>query len=181
LKLLFQSGDQYVGRDGASGLRFDGVLAAAGVDESQDRATNAVTNAHAVEFVGMYIERAFHVSENFSPGQLCKGYDSKLLGTAQPTNPDVATTAIDNVATARLGHELHELRKQGLADVHEPLPKVLSLRQYPIMKDSISSRHQKISSRKAYQCWFSLKNLPVKPDTRFITIIEETTQCTNQA
>lgn len=65
--------------------------------------------------------------------EMRKGHGTKRLSTAQLSDADIVTVAIDDSSRTGLGHEFHELGKVRLANVHEQHPKGLTLRRYTKM------------------------------------------------
>ena len=89
----------------------------------QRRAMNAVTQPHRIEFVRVGAKCHLDVAQTLAPRQLSKSHHAKLLRAGHATNACVAAVAIDDATKARPRHELHNLRKKRLADVHETSPR----------------------------------------------------------
>ena len=93
------------------------------VGVGQRRATYRVAQAHRVQFVRIGAKRYLDVAQALAPRQLRKRHHTELFCTAQTANARVAAVTIDNPTKARPRHELHNLRKQRLADIHEKSPR----------------------------------------------------------
>ena len=89
----------------------------------QRRATHRVAQAHRVKFVRIGAKSHLDIAQALAPRQLRKRHHTKLFCTAQTANARVAAVTIDNPTKARPRHELHNLRKQRLADIHEKSPR----------------------------------------------------------
>ena len=89
----------------------------------QRRPMNAVTQPHRIEFVRVGAKSHLDVAQTLSPRQLSKSHHAKLFRASHATNARVAAVAIDDATKARPRHELHNLRKKRLADVHEISPR----------------------------------------------------------
>jgi len=89
----------------------------------QRRAMNAVTQSHRIKFARIGPKRYLDIAKTLAPRQLRKGHHAKLLGAGHATNARVASVAIDDATKARPWHELHNLRKKRLADIHERSPR----------------------------------------------------------
>jgi len=127
----------------------------------QGGAVNAVAKSHGVQLARVGSKSHFDVSKTLSPSQLCKSHDSKLLGASQAPHARVATIARHDSGKACPWNELHDLSKQGLADIHRKPPRSLSLGNYTGMGKRVSNRHQiKLASRPR-QYWHSLQINPV--------------------
>jgi len=127
----------------------------------QGGAVNAVAKSHGVQLARVGSKSHFDVSKTLSPRQLCKSHNSKLLGASQAPHARVATIARHDSRKACPWNELHDLSKQGLADIHRKPPRSLSLGNYTGMGKRVSNRHQiKLASRPR-QYWHSLQINPV--------------------
>ena len=89
----------------------------------QRRAMNAVTQSHRIKFACIGAKRHFDIAQTLAPSQLRKCHDSKLLCASHASHAGVAAVAIHDSTKARPRHELHNLRKKRLADVHEKSPR----------------------------------------------------------
>ena len=127
----------------------------------QRRPMHAVTQTHCIKLVGVGPKRRFDVAQALAPGQLRKRHHAKLFRATHAANAGVATVAIHDSPEARPGDELHDLRKKGLADVHESSPRGVPLGNYPKMKNLNSNRHQIKSTARPRQYWLLLENNPV--------------------
>ena len=127
----------------------------------QGGAVNAVAKSHGVQLARVGSKSHFDVSQALSPRQLCKSHNSKLLGASQAPHARVAAIAGHDSGKACPWNELHDLSKQGLADIHRKPPRSLSLGNYTGMGKRVSNRHQiKLASRPR-QYWHSLRINPV--------------------
>jgi hypothetical protein len=109
----------------------------------QGGAMNAVAKAHGVKLAGVGTQRHLDVSQALAPSQLGKGHNAKLLGASQAAHARVAAVALNDSRKACPWNEFHDLRKQGLADIHGKSPRGLSLENYTGMEKQVSNRHQK--------------------------------------
>ena len=89
----------------------------------QRRAMNAVTLTHRIEFVRVGAKCHLDIAQTLAPRKLSKSHHAKLFRAGHATNACVAALAIDDATKARPRHELHNLRKKRLADVHETSPR----------------------------------------------------------
>ena len=85
----------------------------------QRRAMNAVTQSHRIKFARVGPKSHLDISQTLAPCQLRKRHHAKLFRAGHATNARVAAVAIDDAAKARPRHELHNLCKKRLADIHE--------------------------------------------------------------
>ena len=127
----------------------------------QGGSVNAVSKAHGVQLAGVGTQRYLDVAQALAPSQLGKGHDAKLLGARQTTHTRVATVAGNDSRKACPWHELHDLSKQGLADIHRKPPRGLSLGSYTGMGKRVSNRHQIKSAARPRQHWLSKQINPV--------------------
>ena len=127
----------------------------------QGGAVHAVAKAHGIEFGGVGAQRHFYIAKAFAPSQLGKGHDAKLFGASQAAHTRVATVASHDSRKACPWDKLHDLRKQGLADIHRKPPRGLSLASYTGMRKQVSNRHQIKSAARPRQYWLSLQIKPV--------------------
>jgi len=98
---------------------------------------------HAVEFARVGTKACLDIAKRLAPGQSRKGYYPKVLGCRQRSYSGVASVAIDNARKACPRNELHDLRKQRLANVHGNPPGLVSIPQsYPVLAVCRSNRHQ---------------------------------------
>jgi hypothetical protein len=104
----------------------------------QVRAVNAVAQSHGVKLARIGSKRHF----DLSPSQLGKSHDSKLLRESQAPHARVVVIAGHDARKACPWGELHDLREQGLADIHRKFPRSLSLGNYTKMKKRVSNQHQ---------------------------------------
>jgi hypothetical protein len=77
------------------------------------------------------------------PFQLGKGHNAKLLGASQAAHARVAALALNDSRKACPWNEFHDLRKQGLADIHGKSPRGLSLENCMAIRKQVSNRYQK--------------------------------------
>ncbi len=73
-------------------------------------------------------QRQFGVAQALAPSQLGKSHDAKLLRASQAPHARVAAIARHYARKACPWNELHDLREQGLADIHRKSPRGLNLR-----------------------------------------------------
>ncbi len=93
------------------------------VGVGQRRAMHRVAQAHRVKFVRIGAKSHLDIAQALAPRQLRKRHHTKLFCTAQAANARVAAVTIDDPTKARPRHELHNLRKQRLADIHAKSPR----------------------------------------------------------
>ncbi len=124
-------------------------------------AVNAVAKSHGVQLARVGSKSHFDFSKTLSPRQLYKSHDSKLLEASQTPHAQVATVARHVSGKACPWNELHDLSKQGLADIHRKPPRSLRLGNYTGMGKRVSNLQQiKLASRPR-QYWHSLRINPV--------------------
>ena len=63
-------------------------------------------------------ETGFAIAQRLPPGQLQEGHDAKQICATQRTHTRIATVALDDTPEGLPRYELHNLRKQRLAQVH---------------------------------------------------------------
>jgi hypothetical protein len=147
----YQNGGQ-VGPDSPV-ARFVGI--------GQGGAVNAVAKSHGVQLARVGSQRHFDVSQALAPSQLGKSHDAKLLGAAQAPHARIAAIASHDSRKACTWNELHELSKQGLADIHRKPPRGLSIGSYIRMKKKISNRLQIKLAARPRQYWLALQINPI--------------------
>ena len=97
-------------------------------DAYQGGAVNAVAKSHGVQLARVGSKSHFDVAQALAPSQLGKSHDAKLLRASQAPHARVAAIARHYARKACPWNELHDLREQGLADIHRKSPRGLSLR-----------------------------------------------------
>ena len=112
------------------------------VGVGQSRALDGIAKAHAVELALIGQETNFDISQRLAPRELSKGHRPKLLGTRQAPGTGIAAIARHNPPKARPRNKRHGLCKDGLSDMHESLPKALTLESYSKECNGSSNRHQ---------------------------------------
>ena len=147
--------DQYCGQVGPDSpvARLVGI--------GQGGAVNTVAKSHGVQLARVGSKSHFDVSKTLSPSQLCKSHDSELLRASQAPHARIATIARHDSGKACPWNELHDLSKQGLADIHRKPPRSLSLGNYTGMGKRVSNRHQIKLAARPRQYWHSLRINPV--------------------
>jgi len=63
-------------------------------------------------------QTSFDVAKTFSPSYLRKSHHPKLLGARQRTHTRVSVVTRNDASEACPRYEIHDLREQGLADIH---------------------------------------------------------------
>jgi len=97
---------------------------------------------HTVELARVRPQACLDVSERLSPCELRKGHRAKVLGSRQGTHSRVAFVPRNDLGETRPRDELHDLRKQRLADVHDHPRGLLSIPgSYPFLALCSSNRH----------------------------------------
>ena len=122
---------------------------------------NRVPQSHRVELAGIGPQGDLDIAKAFAPGQLRKCHDAKLLRAAQSANPGIARVSIHNARKARPRNELHQLRKQRLADIHASPQGISPRENYTKMSLQSSNRHQAKSAVKPRQYWLSHESTPI--------------------
>ena len=113
----------------------------------QGGASHRRANAHVIELGGLCRQAGLDVAQAFAIGQLCKRQDAEVFGTGQRSDTVIATIARDDASECRPGQEIHQLREQGLADVHRESSGKCSPDD-PLKALSRSSRHHQILAKK---------------------------------
>jgi hypothetical protein len=72
------------------------------------------------------LQANFDVAQRLAPGELRKRHDTKQIGATKRPNRRIALVPFDDASKGLPRNELHHLRKQRLAHVHEALPDVES-------------------------------------------------------
>ncbi len=119
---------------------------------------NAVAKSHGVQLARVGSKRHFDVAQTLSPSQLSKSRDAKLLRASQAPHARVAAIARYDARKACPWSELHDLREQGLADIHRKSPRGLNLGNYTGMKKRDLKRHQIKLAVRSCQYWRSLQS-----------------------
>jgi len=127
----------------------------------QGGAVNALAKSHGVKLARVGSKSHFDVSQALAPSQLGKSHDAKLLGATQAAHARVAAIASHDARKACPWNELHDLRKQGLADIHRKSPRGLNLGNYTKMRKRVSNRHQIKLAARPRQYWLSLQTYTV--------------------
>ena len=127
----------------------------------QGRAVNAVAKSHGVQLARVGSKRHFDVAQALAPSQLGKSHDAKLLRASQAPHARVAAIARHDARKACPWNELHDLREQGLADIHRKSPRGLNLGNYTKMKKRVSNRHQIKLTARPCQYWLTQQINPV--------------------
>ena len=84
----------------------------------QRRASDCRADAHVVKLPGLSRQTHFDIAQAFAVGQLREGHDAKLLGATEAARPVIAAVPIDDAMEGLPRQEVHDLREQGLAEVH---------------------------------------------------------------
>lgn len=119
---------------------------------------HAETKAHGVQVGCVGTQRNFYVAKALAPSQLGKGHDAKLFGASQAAHTQFATVVLNNARKASPWDELHDLRKQSLADIHRKPPRGSSLGNCTRMWRTVSNRHQTKSTANHRQYWLYSTN-----------------------
>jgi hypothetical protein len=123
--------------------------------------SDAVAKSHGVQLARVGSQRHFDVAQALAPSQLSKSHDAKLLRASQAPHARVAAIAGHDARKACPWNELHDLREQGLADIHRKSPRGLNLGNYTKMKKRVSNRHQIKLTVRPCQFWLALQINPV--------------------
>ncbi len=111
------------------------------VSVGQSGAVNAVAKSDSVKIAQVSSKSHFDFSQAISPSQLFKIHDSKLLRDSQVAHVQVSAIARHDSRKACPWNELHDLGKQGLADIHRKPSRSFSLGKYTGIRRMISNRH----------------------------------------
>src|SRR5674476_1056178 len=84
----------------------------------QRRASDRRADAHVVKLAGLSRQAYFDIAQALAVGQLREGHDAKLLGATEAARPVIAAVTIDDAMEGLPRQEVHDLREQGLAEVH---------------------------------------------------------------
>lgn len=88
---------------------------------------NSVAKSHVLLLARVGSKSHFDIAQALGPSQLSKSHDAKLLAATQTSYARVAAIARHDSGKACPWNELHDLRKQGLADIHGKPPRSLCL------------------------------------------------------
>jgi len=108
----------------------------------QGRTMRRMSKTHGVKLAGIGPQARFDIAQRLAPSQLGEGHDTELLGTAQTAHTQISPVAGDDARKAGPRHKLHDLCKQGFADIHGRSPRAIVLGSYTGMGKWISNRHQ---------------------------------------
>src|SRR5204862_7558845 len=94
------------------------------------------------------------IAQAIAIGPLREGHDTKLLGATETARPVIAGVSMDDAMEGLPRQEVHDLREQGLAEVHgdSGVAKPGTLAQTAI---SDSSRRHDLSLRMLRRYWLS--------------------------
>jgi hypothetical protein len=121
----------------------------------QSRAPDRLTKAHVTEFRRLRRQAGLNVVQAFTLGQLGEGHRRVLLRAGQRSHTVIATIPLNQPGNGRPGNELHQLREQGLADIHCGLQAETSQPGHA----SNSSRHHSFPPGKPQNSWRSRSHL----------------------
>jgi len=71
-----------------------------------------------IELAGLSRQTDLNIAQALAISQLRKGHNAKLLGATETARPMITTVTIHNAMESLPWQEIHNLRKQGLAEVH---------------------------------------------------------------
>ena len=134
-----------------------------------------LSKSHVVELGRLCRETNFDVAQALPIGQLGEGHHAELLGARHRLHVAVAIAAIDDAMERLPGKEVHQLREQRLACVHEPL-RVSYPRNWPGTPFCRSNRRHPSSAAIPRQSWLSATTLLVSPDSSdlgYITLYDD--------
>ena len=92
------------------------------------------------------------IAKALAPGELRERHGAELLGARQRAHARIAAMALHDASEAGPRDELHDLREQGLADMHVHPQRLSSLGKYAVLGDRSSNRHQTKSAARPRQC-----------------------------
>jgi hypothetical protein len=107
-----------------------------------------------VELAGVSCQTDLDVAQALAVGQLRKGHDAKLLGATETARPVIAAVAIHDAMEVFPRQKIHDLREQGLADVHGDSG-VAKPRRLPQTAIFDSSRRHSLAREKPRRYWLS--------------------------
>jgi hypothetical protein len=108
----------------------------------------AVAKSDCVWLARIGSKTHFTVLQALSQIQLRKNHNSELPRTSQAQHIRVVAKAHKDLGKSYQGNEPHNLRKQGIADIHRKPPRSLSPGNYSGMCKRVSNQHQiKLASR----------------------------------
>ena len=125
------------------------------VGVGQRRAFDRRTKSHRIQLAGIGRQADLDIAQALAPSELRKGHCAELLGTGQHAHTSIAAMTLHDPRKARPRHELHDLSKQGFADVHAHSPRLSSRGKYAILGEQSSNRHQTNSAYNPRQCLIS--------------------------
>jgi hypothetical protein len=125
------------------------------VGVGQRRALDRRAKSHRIKLRCIGRQSHLDIAQALAPRQLREGHRTELLGTRQRANARVACVALHDPREARPWHELHDLSKQGLANVHARSPRQSSQGKYAVFDKQSSNRHQTKSPYNPRQCLIS--------------------------
>src|SRR5438045_4648593 len=152
---LVQIDPERIGRIQLPGL-CDQLLGQVGVDSPIARlvrigkggSADRLPQSHVVKLVALRREASFDVAQALAIRELSEGHASELFVAAQRSNAMIASITIDDPMERGPGQKLHDLREQGLADVHE-LSSGCQSRKNQAPWTTLSNRHHLKSTAKS--------------------------------
>src|SRR5262249_61463089 len=118
------------------------------VGVGQRRACDRRADAHMIELAGLSPQTDLDIAQALAVGQLRESHDAKLLGATETARPVITAVTIYDAMESLPWQEIHDLREQGLAEVHgdSGVAKSRTLAQQAI---SNSSRGQPLGAKKS--------------------------------
>ena len=105
-------------RDPAHGQRVVDAPVAQIQRSGQRRARWRVLQPHVEQPAAIGLQTDLDIAQGRALGQMGKGQNARQVGTSQSTHAHIAPVGFDDAAKGLPRHELHDFRKQRLADVH---------------------------------------------------------------
>ena len=125
------------------------------VGVGQRGALDRRAKTHRVQLARIGRQAGLDIAQALSPSQLREGHGAELFGTRQRSHTRVASMALHDAREAGPWNELHDLSKQGLADVHALPQRQSSSGKYAVLEERSSNRHQTKSVCNPRQCLIS--------------------------
>ncbi len=122
------------------------------VSVGQRRPLDCRAKSHRVQLGQIGRQIGLDIAQALAPSQLRKRHGAELLGARPRAHTGVAAMALHDASEAGPRDELHDLREQGLADVHEFPQRQSSPGKCAVLEDRSSSRHQTRSADRRRQC-----------------------------
>jgi hypothetical protein len=97
-------------------------------------------DSHVIELGFRHAQARLDIPETFSIRQLCKGHTEKLVPARKALYFVILVVPLYTLAKLVRWHEIHQLCKNGSADIHKPSPSAQVLRKYGLTERIISNQ-----------------------------------------